>query len=210
MKNPSGDALQFSLPYTTVLFDQRRVGSADAILDLAGGNCGVVGRATGVSVGKASLCVRDDALRAEIQAISDTFDDSLASNKRPATIRMDGSEISAGGVDRLCAKVAKFFYSSWSRYCLPSVVVHVEHDGLGGGERQKLGLFITDEAGQWRSEMRVLLDNSALARDKALSLKVPVHFDGRMPSGNYILHAAIVDEHGWDWRAVSTIKLILN
>jgi hypothetical protein len=206
----SGEALQFAMPRARVTFDPQKAGEAGAILDLTGKSCSAGN--TIERVGNVSLCVYDEALRSKMGKSTARISSAPpARSRQSARLRMHGAEIVTGGVvGRVCAMAAKFFYSGWGRYCLPSVTVHVEREGLNGEEWQQLGLFITDSAGNWLGEMRADLDTHQLARNEALTVKVPVRFDWRMPPGKYTLHAAILDADGWDWRSVASINLTLK
>lgn len=210
MRRLSGEALQFAMPRARVTFDPQRAGGAVATLDLTGKSCNE--QDTVERVGKVSLCVYDEALRSEMEKSTARIPSAPpARSRQPARLRMEGAEIVTGGVvGRACAMAANFFYSSWGRYCLPSVTVHVEREGLNGEEWQQLGLFITDSAGNWLGEMRADLDGHGLARNEAVTVEVPVNFGAIMPPGNYTLHTAVVDDEGWDWRSVASIRLTLE
>lgn len=115
-----------------------------------------------------------------------------------------------GALDRACAELGRYFYTRWMRWCLPSIAVRVRRGGLYGTEYLLLGVFLIDEADQWKMESRHRLDVGALARGKAVSLRVPVLYSGGLKPGKYRLSAAMVDDQGWDWRGVKSVPLTVD
>lgn len=210
--NLQGEALQFALPQSKVVFasDSSSSEAYKKIVGVKGDHCFSPKILKG-----ALLCVQDPISLVKILDAFESIDESQKSlkNIQPAkiTFELSSSNIEASGAFvRFCAKMQRYFYSSWARFCLPDVDISISINDLRGTEKLSLGLFISDNSGKWHAEWREELDAGALSRNQFARINVPIRFDANMRNGEYKLNAAIVDDDGWDWRSSSSIKFDLN
>ena len=208
------EALQFAFPKAHVSFRDNDLSSSDAVLDYTGKFCKAINTVTYLD--KAKFCIPNDNLRSEIKIPPELrqLDSMNTRPQYPAIIDVPGElklkGITISTVDKICSFIANRYYTSWFRYCLPTVEITITQHELSGDENHQLGIFITDSKGKWLSEWRVPLDNKKLSLDELIEVTSFIHAPPKINKGDYWLNIATIDDHGWDWRSTNKIKLTVK
>lgn len=198
----AGMAFQMAAPQSSVLFDRAK----DLVPDvtLAGVETACDGQHHFLVGDKVKACFNTNQ---GVQRVSGLLGQvgvvKPARTLPPASLEVVSDSISViPTMHGACGQLSRLFFARFARYCLPKVNVLVSRPELTGEERVRLGLFVSDQSGQWISEWRASLDLEGLAVGDTISVTSRVIVPRNVANGQYQVNVALLDEQGWDWRSV--------